>query len=391
MARSIDEIIKLLDGEDVAQACEIVEGWAKSGRFQDLLELGTALEQRCPVEAAQVGKRAAYEAALDHLEDQVALCSGAEAIDTALALSLRERTLSVIVPRTRATRIGAFASRLGYGQSAESFLSALERAGESSLHEEILACWMYEVILRGTSLAEETRAERFREALAARGHPLAKMPLALRPSELEAPSYMPLYGDKGLGRAIDTLASGSISVRSIPPPSSGGAVRVTLLEDESVTRRMSTAVSPWAEGKSGRVEAKVFAIVPSVEARSVGSWLLRALPLDATSGGARLECSRTGVEGVFGPLFSAASNGGAYSSGLGGAYGRLAAWTSLGGLVGASADAELGVVEATANGCAFLTFRAPGPWFFDVAWDLGVLALRPDRSTVAVLAATDTD
>ena len=39
------------------------------------------------------------------------------------------------------------------------------------------------------------------------GHPLAGLPLVLQGIEREAPSYMPLYGEKGLGRAIDALAA----------------------------------------------------------------------------------------------------------------------------------------------------------------------------------------
>lgn len=391
MADAIDETITLLDSEGVTQACETIEGWAKAGRWQDLAALATALEERCPIGPEHAKRRARFEAVLDHLEDQVALCPGREAIDTLLALSLRDRTRSVVVPRTRSMRVCAFASRLGFGQTAEEFLAALERAGARSEHEELFACWMHEVILRGTSLANDPRAKRFRETLASHGHPLATMSLDLRTPELEAPSYMPLYGDKGLGSAIDTLASGSISVRTIPPPADGAAVRATRVDDAAVTDRIRTAVRPWAEGKSGKVEAKVFALDPRVDSNALGSWLVRALPLEATSGVARLECSRTAAEGVFGPIFSAASNGGAYSSGLGGAYGRLAAWTSLGGLVGASANADISAIDAAASRCTFLTFRAPGPWFHDVAWDLGVLALREDGRSVAVLAATDNE
>jgi hypothetical protein len=391
MADAIDETIKLLDGEGVTQVCETVESWSKAGRWQDLGALATALEERCPTEREDAKKRARFEAALDYLEDQLALCAGAQAIDTLLALSQRDRARSVVVPRTRSMRVSAFASRLGFGQTAEAFLSALERAGGRPEHQEIFACWMHEVILRGTSLAKDARATRFRDALASSGHPLAAMPLELRATEREVPSYMPLYGDKGLGRAIDTLTSGTISVRSIPPPANGAAVRAICVDDAAVNERIRTAVRPWAEGKSGKVEAKVFALTPSIEAGAVGSWLLRALPLESTAAVARLECSRTGAEGVYGPLFSAASNGGAYSSGLGGAYGRLAAWTSLGGLVGAPEDADIVAIDALASRCAFLTFRAPGPWFHDVAWDLGVAALRAGGATVAVLAATDAE
>lgn len=390
MTSAIDETLGLLEDEPgVARACEVVEGWAKAGRAAELASLAEALESR--VDPADKKKRGRFETLADHVEDELALTPGDTAIDALLALSQKPRERSVEVPRPRALRLRAFASRLGYGHSADAFLSALERAGERAEHQELFACWMHEVVLRGTSLASDPRAKRFDEALAKSGHALGGLPLALRATEREAPSYMPLYGDKGLGRAIDALASGPLSARTVPPPADGAAVRATRVVDAELEARLMSAVRPWAEGKRGKVEAKVFSLEPRVSSSAVGSWLLRALPLESTTATARLEVARTGPEGVFGPLFSAASNGGAYSSGLGGAYGRLAVWASLAALVGAPAGASVAAVEELATTTAFLTFRAPGPWFYDVAWDLGALALRADGRTVAVLAATDTE
>jgi hypothetical protein len=163
------------------------------------------------------------------------------------------------------------------------------------------------------------------------------------------------------------------------------------MDDPEAVERLHTAVRPWTEGKSGKVEAKLFALEPAVDGASVGGWLLRALALEATTGTARVDCARVGPEASFGPLFSAASNGGAYSSGLGGAYGRLAAWASFGALVGAPPTADVATLEALGNTCTFLAFRAPGPWFYDIAWDFGALALRPDGRSVAILAATDAE
>jgi hypothetical protein len=391
MADTVDGAIEILEREGITQACEVVEGWAKEGRWQDLVALAGALEERCPVDTAHQKKRARFEAVADHIEDQLALIPATEAVDALLALSLRDRERSVVVPRTRSMRVAAFASRLGYGQTPDALLAALDRAGERPEHQELFACWIHEVVLRGRSFVGEPRAERFCELLAKSNHPLAVLPLELRNTEREAPSYMPLYGEKGLGRAIDTLASGAVSIRTIPPPADGAAVRVTELTEPSVTERMCTAVRPWTEGRSGRVEAKLFSVEPAVAVSALGSWLVRALRLESTDGVARLDCSRMQADGVFGLLFSAASNGGAYSPGLGGAYGRLAAWTSLGALVGAPEGAGIEAIDVAAANSAFLSFRAPGPWFHDVAWDLGVLVLRADGRTVAVLAATDNE
>src|SRR5262245_37963391 len=103
------------------------------------------------------------------------------------------------------------------------------------------------------------------------------MPLELCRTKREVPSYMPLYGEKGLGRALDSLASGALSIRSIPPPANGAAVRATRVDDPETADRLTAAVRPWMEGKSGKVEAKLFELSPALEPRALGSWLLRAL------------------------------------------------------------------------------------------------------------------
>ncbi len=66
---------------------------------------------------------------------------------------------------------------------------------------------------------------------------------------------------------------------------------------------------------------------------------LAALPLQALAGVAAPEIAAREATsaGAFEILFAAASRGGAYGTGLGGAYGRLAAWQSLAGLTGAAA------------------------------------------------------
>ncbi|MFD4903639.1 DUF6183 family protein [Kitasatospora purpeofusca] len=47
-------------------------------------------------------------------------------------------------------------------------------------------------------------------------------------------------------------------------------------------------------------------------------------------------------------------------------------------------------MEARVRACAWYRFGADTPWFLRVVWDLGVLAVSPDR-LLAVPAATTTD
>jgi hypothetical protein len=48
-------------------------------------------------------------------------------------------------------------------------------------------------------------------------------------------------------------------------------------------------------------------------------------------------------------------------------------------------------VEQRARECTWYRFTAPTDWFEQVAWDVGLTVLTPDRRQLTVLAATDTD
>jgi hypothetical protein len=66
------------------------------------------------------------------------------------------------------------------------------------------------------------------------------------------------------------------------------------------------------------------------------------------------------------------------------------AWKSLAGLAGAPSD-DVGTVADFARRCLWVSFEGGSDWFYQVAWDFALLAVRPDGMSLAVLAATDTD
>ncbi|MBX3225904.1 MAG: hypothetical protein KIT84_29995 [Labilithrix sp.] len=382
-AEVLDLLAKDSSEGTVTRVCAEIADWAKEGHAAELTSLARGLEA-----AATSDKTDAYETVVDLVEDQLALTQDPVAIDGILALASEPRLKSLVDPRTEGERQCAFASRLGYAQTKEAFAAAFDRAGGKQ--RELFACWMHELVLRRVSLASVPAAQALAEELAKDGHPLGGLPLALRPLEREAPSYMPLYGDRGLTGVLEALASGPMSARSMPPPDESKDVKMT---EVAVDPAIASAVKPWGSGKKGKIEMRAFEVTAPIEARLLGSWLLRALPLESTKDVPRsgLECKRVTTDAVFGTLFAAAANGGAHSTGLGGAYGRRAAWTSLAVLAGAAPDASIEAIEAAAGRAVFLSFGASGPWFHDVAWDLGVLALHGDGRKVVVLAATDAE
>lgn len=396
MPSEIDRIVASLrsldDAEDVSVAYAAIERMSGAGKTGELLDLAAAIEKACDVEGAA---RLSYEAVADHVEEVLALTPGADHIEALFELLSRERVRSVQTPRPIEQRARAFASRLAHGQSKDALLTAIARGSGAGATTELLACWMHETVLRGTKqdrLDRDAVAVAFQATLAAAGHPLGAMPLTLLDAEKEAPTYMPMYGDSAISKAVQRLESGPSSIRTMPPSGEHVLPVATRIEDPVLEARLGEAVGPWAASAGSKVEAKVYRLHPPATMMGPGRWLLRALSLDCMQGAEGLRAERCNAETVWGAFFAAASNGGAHSSGLGAAYGRHAAWTSLAALVDAPEGAAPHAIDERARSCAFLVFRAPaGSWWNDVAWDIGALALREGGASVAVLAATDVD
>ncbi len=392
MPNEIEAIVQSLRSleraEDVNQAYGTVDRMNRESKTGELLELAAAIENACDVTGAA---KFPFEAVADHVEEVLALAPSDDHVDALFTLLSRPRVRSVQRPRSVEMRTRAFASRLGHGQSKEALASTIERLGNDREHLELLACWMHECVLRGTSLEREDVIAKFHARLAAARHPLGDMPLVLLEAESEAPTYMPMYGANAISKAVARLESGAASTRTIPPPGDHEPPRATRREDAAVEQRLRDAIGPWSSGANSKFEAKIFQLDPAMDVASPGRWLLRALSLECVEGAKALHAERVSPEIVWGALFAAAANGGAYSSGLGGGYGRRAAWTSLGALIDAPADATPRQIDTRATSASFLTFGAPSGWWNDVAWDIGALAVRPGGASVAVIAATDAD
>jgi len=148
---------------------------------------------------------------------------------------------------------------------------------------------------------------------------------------------------------------------------------------ETTPEDMTAAVTTWLTKSNGRAEAAVFTLGSPLAAADVGIRTVESLGLDCVAGDGIALRTAT-LADVAAMLFNAASVGGTYDRGLGRADGRVAARRSVKALAGGAVD-----------GCAWWTFDAANDWFERIAWDLGVLCLRPGGRGIAVLAATDED
>ena len=149
----------------------------------------------------------------------------------------------------------------------------------------------------------------------------------------------------------------------------------------------------WTEGSNGKFEAKLFETSNPISAADISTKQLLKLRLDclakAAPSAVKLEVSK--AEHIFDILFSADSNPGAYSHGEAAAVGRLAAWQSLAELTGVRADGTFDDVYKAVKESDWYSFSSTSEWFHNIAWDFGIVCLRPDKRHIVVLAATDED
>ncbi|MDR7513151.1 MAG: DUF6183 family protein, partial [Armatimonadota bacterium] len=154
---------------------------------------------------------------------------------------------------------------------------------------------------------------------------------------------------------------------------------------------LGTVVRGWVAESNGRLEVAVFELDPPLAEREVSSSLFAQLELHCLDTAAAIEARRAPAARAFAILFTCAAQGGAYGGARHGAYGRLDAWRSLAGFVGAGADAPLAELERHAVAAAWYDFGGATSWFHGSVWDLGLAALAPGGGSLAVLAATDVD
>lgn len=157
-------------------------------------------------------------------------------------------------------------------------------------------------------------------------------------------------------------------------------------------RRAGSAIRAWIRADPDCTEVRLYTLDRPLEPADFGASLLFRLGSESADPD---ETYRVATGDVLTKLYHGASGGSVYNSGLRGAYGRLASWESLAALAGAEEsgadERETAAIEHLADRCTWLFYTSQ--WHFQAhpSMDVGIAVLRPDRRTVAILAATDTD
>jgi hypothetical protein len=383
MAPGVQEFLRqLAPVTDVNRAWDRTRQFVEHGDRAFLISLASELLTAAAHAEPQDAWK--YDGVLDELLRQLARAPGAVPLEVAFALAPLLGAPSAGADVRPPGRLRVLAAMLASFRTADEIRATLDgHPSDDPATEDLAAMTLQELVLRGASFEPDPAACALWQSLAARAHPLARLPLRL--TELE--SNLPLTRYAPDGRSSSHAGAGPSGLgRSFPSASGEGR----WFEELSAGLDTAAAAMPfegWTAHSNGESVARLYratdplnASGPRLLARVVGEML-------DVQGNVHI-----GVEtaaSVFAQLFAAGEGGGAYGGSLLGAYARLAAWTSLGALTAAQPPAGVEPVLQAAHGCEWFSFDCD--WFQHIAWDVGVAALRPDGRTFAVLAATDTD
>ena len=236
---------------------------------------------------------------------------------------------------------------------------------------EYRCCLLHELIVRGHDPETLPGAKQHLKAMTDRGHPLGWLPRCLLPFEKEGDAYT----------VTRVVSNGETSDRP-------------QVVCETVPLRGAdawAAVIPGSQEETNyHVDAREFDLSQTALDSVLMTGWFQALPVTSLASNTATPIYQISASTAFRRLHSAATSASVYRRREWGVYGRLQAWKSFGWLVGESMGAELETILERAGRCQW--FRFP-PFWWDQEWDLslGLIALRPDGLSIAVLAATDTN
>ncbi|MEV6360745.1 DUF6183 family protein [Nocardia asteroides] len=321
----------------------------------------------------------------EHLADYSLRCLLASSAPGRISAALR--VIAAMRPSHRRAR--RIAARLAGTLDLDDVLTAFAEAGLAGpIADELRACLLHELVLRDVAVNDHAVLRRWAASAHWSRHPLRALPLER--TSFEQSLTLRHYGKNGSSVGLPFATDDTPALRrhtrlAIP--------RATETTHPAAVEQIEQAVDNWQRESNGRSESRTFTL-SSFPDPTTAAVLLEALPLECLRArhpsATDLVVTATTPARAWSTLFAAAANGGAYNSGEGGAYGRIAAWRSLGGLCGATEFDSVDYIRRRAEDSHWFLFDADSAWFEHIAWDFAILVLTPEPG-LSVLAVTDTD
>jgi len=279
-------------------------------------------------------------------------------------------------------RLAAVISKLVAEQSA----TVIDRLLDHEIDLESCALILHEAVIRGKLIPESRAVQKTAQRLASHRHPLSILPLTSL--DLETDLFKMRWTVTN-----DPFDPSTIGTSNYVKAGNFGSMRELVTETTMSDRAtgICAAVKNWQDESNGKMEARTFAMHDAKVLEEIPRILVE-LGLECIGPSDKIVFyGDDSAKNVFNTLYVAASVGGAYNNGEFGAYGRLRAWQSLSALMGYEEHTNITDVALRASECNWYRFGSSNDWFYRVMWDIGIACTIPDKSEIAILAATDTD
>lgn len=352
--------------------------WAEDGKLDVVYELALQLLELINTRTNLIKE---VDKSLNHIQEVLSLTKGKPYLEIALKLSTKQTD----------KHRRKVACQLAQAQDKELLLEVINHHKKENEYKDISALIIHEMVVRRIELNIADELHWLSSWMDEIEHPLRRLPLVSFDWEREMSMYLPRFG---IGRAMAPMPFGPrhkggwLDKENEPNSKIQNFREITNSESHDA---MLSAFQTWFHDSNGKAEAHIFALETLNE-----NWLSKKQFLNY-----KLECTvgqtnddiiflESNSAQVFNILFSAACNGGAYGSGMYGAYGRLNAWKSLAGLLGIESNfssKELDYCVQQSNWALFETRN----WFYRIAWDVGIMVLHPEQKKLSIVAVTDTN
>jgi Family of unknown function (DUF6183) len=272
VTEDIRRVVTELAGEhETGRVFELAERKLAAGDADWVARLGIAIAAERTSSGDHLWQ---YRSVGDYVLRLLTLAPGRENVEQAL------RLIATASPTNRWRQRYA-ASLLAAGQSPADLVVAFAGGSSSGgVPEELRACLVHELVLRGTAIAEMRSIARWATSAHWQYHPLAWLPLEL--SGLEAARSLPSYHARG-GSNAAPYGPSSQEGRPLPDVRGNALPSGRDVTTPLVSAAIGAAVANWVGESNGKVEAKVFDLDSPLRAELMPG-ALAALNLDCLSG-----------------------------------------------------------------------------------------------------------